>query len=30
MLNKLNQNGEINIERIRKESDKRFYDYKIS
>ena len=30
MINKLNQNGEIKIERIRKESDKRFYDYKIS
>ena len=30
MINKLNQNGKIKIERIRKESDKRFYDYKIS
>jgi len=30
MINKLNQNGKIKIERIRKQSDKRFYDYKIS
>ena len=30
MINKLNQNGKIKIERIRKDSDKRFYDYKIS
>ena len=30
MINKLNQNGKIKIERIRKESDKRFYDYIIS
>ena len=30
IINKLNQNGKIKIERIRKESDKRFYDYKIS
>ena len=30
MINKLNQNGKIKIERIRKNSDKRFYDYKIS
>ena len=30
MINNLNQNGRIKIERIRKETDKRFYDYKIS
>ena len=30
IINKLNQNGKIKIERIRKNSDKRFYDYKIS
>ena len=30
MINKLNQNSKIKIERIRKDSDKRFYDYKIS
>ena len=30
IINKLNQNGKIKIERIRKDSDKRFYDYKIS
>ena len=30
MINKLIKNGKIKIERIRKQSDKRFYDYKIS
>ena len=30
ILNQLNQNGKVKIERVRKQSDKRFFDYKIS
>ena len=30
ILNQLNQNGKVKIERVRKQSDKRFYNYKIS
>ena len=30
IINQINKNGNIKIERVRKESDKRFYDYKIS
>ena len=30
IINQINKNGNIKIERVRKESDKRFYDYKIN
>ena len=30
LINQLNKNGNIKIERIRKQDDKRFYEYKIS
>ena len=30
ILNQLNKNGKVKIERVRKQSDKRFYNYKIS
>ena len=30
LINQLNNNGNILIERIRKQDDKRFYEYKIS
>ena len=30
IINQINQNGNLKIERVRKENDKRFFDYKIS
>ena len=30
LINQLNQKGNVKIERVRKQDDKRFYDYKIS
>ena len=30
IINQINKNGNLKIERVRKESDKRFYDYKIN
>lgn len=30
IINQINRNGNLKIERVRKESDKRFYDYKIN
>ncbi len=30
IINQINQNGNLKIERVRKENDKRFYDYKIN
>jgi arsenate reductase-like glutaredoxin family protein len=30
LINQLNKKGNIKIERVRKQDDKRFYDYKIS
>jgi hypothetical protein len=30
LVNQLNEKGNVKIERVRKQDDKRFYDYKIS